>query len=69
VSEVKLERVGVNEKAKGMLHWLSCEEALECEMRVYDILFEAYNPNELDDYITGLNPKSIEVFKKSLVHK
>ena len=59
-NEVHLERLPANaEKPKGHLHWLSAEEAHPCTIRLYDLLFTAYNPNELDDFLTGINKNSI----------
>ena len=56
-------------KSKGFLHWVSVDEAVKCEIRVYDYLFNVYDPNELEDYITGINPDSKIVYKNSLMHK
>lgn len=67
---MKLERLPAGElKPKGLLHWISKEEAVPCEIRQYDYLFNEYNPNELEDFIGGLNPESIVVYKNSLMHK
>lgn len=33
-------------KVKSFIHWISKSEAVECEVRVYGLLFTVYNPNE-----------------------
>jgi len=48
-------------KVRGTIHWVSAPHALEVEVRLYDHLFAAERPDELDDYHTGLNPNSLEV--------
>ncbi|CAD8207787.1 unnamed protein product [Paramecium pentaurelia] len=68
-NEVHLERLGKDVKPKGFLHWLSVKEATPCVVRLYDYLFEAYDPNELDDYIKGINPNSKIVCANALMHK
>ncbi|MFH1777524.1 MAG: glutamine--tRNA ligase/YqeY domain fusion protein [Candidatus Omnitrophota bacterium] len=50
-------------KVKATLHWVSAEQAIEAEVRLYDHLFLTRNPNETKegtDYKSNLNPKSLE---------
>ncbi len=48
-------------KVKGAtLHWVDAENALECEVRVYDNLFTAENPDE-GNFLDYLNPDSLKV--------
>jgi glutaminyl-tRNA synthetase len=49
-------------KVKGTLHWVSAEEALPLEVRVYNHLFNKENPEdeESGDYKANLNPCSLE---------
>ncbi|MDD2216728.1 MAG: glutamine--tRNA ligase/YqeY domain fusion protein [Eubacteriales bacterium] len=49
-------------KVKGTLHWVSAEEALPLEVRVYNHLFNKENPEdeESGDYKANLNPYSLE---------
>jgi len=52
-------------KVKSTLHWVSAEHALEAEVRLYDRLFNKEDPMDVEDgadYITYLNPNSLEVF-------
>ncbi len=56
-------------KAKGAIHWLSQEDALEAEFRLFDRLFSTPNPESGEkDFIEYLNPKSL-VIKKGFVEK
>ncbi len=48
-------------KVRGTIHWVSAAHALQVEVRLYDHLFAAERPDELEDYRTGLNPDSLEV--------
>lgn len=61
--------MGKDVKPKGFLHWLAVKEAHPCVVRLYDYLFEAYNPNELEDYIKGINPNSKINCPNALMHK
>ncbi|MFO0007699.1 MAG: glutamine--tRNA ligase, partial [bacterium] len=49
---------------KGTLHWVSAPHAVDAEVRLYDRLFTARDPNELPDgasWMDGLNPDSLVV--------
>ena len=51
-------------KVKATIHWVSARHAIEAEVRLYDALFVAEDPEHVpegDDFITGLNPDSLEV--------
>jgi len=48
-------------RPKATLHWVSAEHALDCEVRLYDRLFNAEDPEEGGDFLTHLNPNSLEV--------
>jgi glutaminyl-tRNA synthetase len=57
--------LGVNpegRKVRGVIHWVSAEQALESEVRVYDRLFTAANPAAEEDIASVLNPESLTVF-------
>jgi glutaminyl-tRNA synthetase len=56
-------------KPKGFLHWVSVTEAVQCEVRVYDLLFNDHDPNQLEDYVKGINVDSKIVYKNSQMHK
>jgi len=48
-------------KIKGTIHWVSKEHAKDAEVRLYDRLFTVENPTHTDDFLTALNPHSLEV--------
>ena len=53
-------------KVKGTLHWVSADQALDAEVRLYDTLFTKPNPNEVEDgaeFVDYLNPKSLQLLK------
>ena len=53
-------------KVKGTIHWVSAEHAVEVEVRNYDRLFNAENPNSTKDgktFLDFLNPDSLSVSK------
>jgi len=49
-------------KVKGVVHWVSAAHAVDCEVRLYDQLFLAENPDS-EDYLQHLNPESLMVLK------
>jgi glutaminyl-tRNA synthetase len=48
-------------KVKATLHWVSATHALEVEVRLYDRLFNSEMPDAAGDYLSDLNPSSLEV--------
>ncbi len=51
-------------KVRGTLHWVSAAQAIDAEVRLYDHLFNKPNPYEAEegqDYLSNLNPASLEV--------
>ena len=53
-------------KVKGTIHWVSCEHALDAQVRLYDRLFNEANPNAADDFHSVLNPDSLELVDAKL---
>ncbi len=57
-------------KVKGTLHWVSANDAIKVEVRLFDHLFAVENPEAGDaDYKANLNPGSLEVIKDSMAEK
>ena len=58
-------------KVKGVIHWLSADEAHDATVREYDRLFSDEDPGKLDDFLEALNPDSLNIIhakvEKSLV--
>jgi glutaminyl-tRNA synthetase len=53
-------------KVKGTIHWVSAERAVTAEVRLYDHLFKAENPDDAPaggSFLDHLNPASLEVIK------
>jgi glutaminyl-tRNA synthetase len=48
-------------KPKATLHWVSAAHAVDCEVRLYDRLFRDQDPEEKGDFLTCMNPGSLEV--------
>jgi len=49
-------------KIKGIIHWVSAAHAVDAEVRVYDRLYTEPNPGAADDFISLINPDSLQVF-------
>ncbi len=55
-------------KVKSTLHWVSARHALDAEVRLYDRLFRVEMPGSGDDdFLTQLNPASLEVLRSCKV--
>jgi glutaminyl-tRNA synthetase len=55
-------------KIKGTIHWVSADHAVPCQVRLYDRLFTAPDPEGGDeDFKTHLNPESLEVVDGALI--
>ncbi|NAW85933.1 glutamine--tRNA ligase [Photobacterium halotolerans] len=48
-------------KVKGVIHWVSAEQALPAEIRLYDRLFTVPNPGAAEDFASTINPDSLIV--------
>ena len=50
-------------KAKGVLHWVDCNEAVDLELRLYDRLFTDPTPDKHEDvdYLDFYNKNSLEI--------
>ena len=58
-----------SKKTKGRIHWISAQEAVRVEIRLYDYLFKSDNPMALKEPLEDLNNKSLVVRTESLVNK
>ncbi|RLM24015.1 glutamine--tRNA ligase [Brenneria alni] len=48
-------------KVKGVIHWVSAAHALPAEFRLYERLFSVANPAAADDFLSTINPQSLNV--------
>ncbi len=59
-----LETLGKNpadgRKVKGIIHWVSAQQAKAVPVRIYDRLFNQENPDKADNYLDALNPESLQ---------
>ena len=56
-----------NRKVKGTLHWVSTNDALDAEVRLYDYLLKTDDEETTADFIASLNPHSLEVIEGAKV--
>lgn len=50
-----------NRKVKGTIHWVSANDSVAAEVRLYDRLFTVPDPAASDDVMEFLNPESLEI--------
>lgn len=53
-------------KVKGVVHWVSAQDAVDGEVRLYEPLFLAKHPGRSDDWLSELNPNSRTVVAAKL---
>ncbi len=53
-------------KIKGTIHWVSCQHAVDADVRLYDRLFTAANPNSAADFHSVLNAESLQIVSAKL---
>jgi glutaminyl-tRNA synthetase len=53
-------------KVKGTIHWVSATDSIEAEVRLYDRMVTVAEPGKEEDFMTVLNPQSMEVVKARL---
>ncbi len=46
-------------KVKGVIHWVSEQQSLPAELRLYDRLFTVANPDSEDNFLDAINPNSL----------
>ena len=56
-------------KVKGTLHWVSADDCIKAQIRLYDRLFSNENPSDETngEYTNNLNPTSLEVLEDCLL--
>jgi len=54
-------------KPKGVIHWVSAEQALNATVRLYDRLFTVPNPAVAEDFHSVINPDSLIVIEDAKV--
>ena len=54
-------------RVRGTIHWVSAQHAPDAEVRLYEHLFTSDRPDDDDDFMTTLNPSSLEVVRDAKV--
>ncbi len=54
-------------KPKGVIHWVSAEQSINAEIRLYDRLFTVPNPAAAEDFHSVINPESLVVINNAKV--
>lgn len=51
-------------KPRGVIHWVSASESVDCELRIYDRLFKVATPGAGgSDFLDDINPDSLQIIK------
>ena len=50
-------------KVRGTIHWVSAKHAMNAEVRLYEHLFTSERPDEETDFLSTLNPDSLQVIR------
>ena len=51
-------------KPRGVIHWVSAEHSIDCEVRLYDRLFSDSDPDAGDKhFLDSVNPQSLEILQ------
>jgi glutaminyl-tRNA synthetase len=58
---------GSNQKVRGTIHWVSAEHSLPTEIRIYNQLFDRPDPGAEGDFMSDLNPNSLEILADARV--
>ncbi|WP_029687317.1 glutamine--tRNA ligase [Tatumella saanichensis] len=48
-------------KVKGVIHWVSVMAGVSAEFRLYDRLFSVPNPSAEEDFLSAINPDSLQI--------
>ncbi len=56
-------------KVKGTLHWVNASDCIDAEVRLYGPLFKSVNPSAVEDFLTDINPCSLQVLKNCKLEK
>jgi len=65
--ETKSGADGSGISVKGTIHWVSAPHAGKAEVRLYDRLFKTENPSADDDFISHINPDSLQIIKNAYI--
>ncbi len=55
------------QKAKGVIHWVSANDAVAAKVNLYKCLFNVPNPGAADDFLATINKESLEVVENAML--
>ena len=56
-------------KVRGTIHWVSAEENVKAEIRLYDRLFNSEYPEKNGDFIDNINHESLKIIHNAVLEK
>ena len=56
-------------KVKATLHWVNAQDSINATVNLYDRLFSDPNPDSSENFLTVMNPSSLEVSSKCMLEK
>ena len=56
-------------KVKATLHWVNAQDSINATVNLYDRLFSDPNPDSSKNFLTVMNPNSLEVSSKCMLEK
>ena len=56
-------------KVRGTLHWVSAEESIKAEVRLYDRLFNSEHPERNGNFIENINDESLKVIDNAVLER
>ena len=62
-------RSGDGRKVRGTLHWVSAEENIKAEIRLYDRLFNREFPEKNGDFMENINNESLKVIDNAVLER
>ena len=62
-------RSGDGRKVRGTLHWVSAEENIKAEIRLYDRLFNSESPEKNGDFMENINNESLKVIDNAVLER
>lgn len=56
-------------KVKGVIHWVSANHSINAEVRLYDRLFTSENPAADENWLSSINPNSLEIISDAKLER
>lgn len=59
--------ITLDRKIKGTIHWVSSSHGINIRVNEYDKLFNIPNPDDLEDFVDGINTNSLIINNKAII--